>query len=96
MLFLGFLAHLEQKKFKFFHLGTHHCLPLGTNQLLLPITATNHCRHLPWWVAAVVDTGGGRHQWWLVVVGVRGWQQWWWVAIADAGISAWSDPPPTP
>ena len=64
MLFLGFLAHLGQKMiFEFFHLATHHCP-----------TDAPHCRPSPWWVVAVVGTVGGWHQWWFVVVGVRGWQ----------------------
>jgi len=63
--FSGFLAHLEQKFFlNFFHLATHHCFPLD------PLFAATHHRHQPLMhPTAVVDTGGGWHQWWFVVLG---------------------------
>ena len=79
MLFLGFLAHLEQKIFFiYFSLShpldpsfaaTHHC----HQPLMYPTAATHHGGWLQWWMLVVNGISVGL-LWWVLAVGVGGLQ----------------------
>ena len=83
MLFFELLSSIGTKK--------NLCHPLDSSTaathhhhqpLMYPTAATQHGGWLQWCMLAMGGISGG-WLWWVVAVGVRGWQQWW-VEIVDA------------